>query len=62
MKIKPRYKMEFLSELADDENEKGGWSVYDSTNPQAGSIETFSNRSQAMDFKNKLNNPKEETK
>ena len=54
MKIKPRYKMEFLSELADDENEKGGWSVYDSTNPDLGSIEVFSHRWQAMDFKEKL--------
>lgn len=62
MKIKPRYKMEFLSEYASDENEKGAWSVYDSLNPALGSIETFSYRWQAMDFKAKLNNPEEGTK
>ncbi len=50
-----RYKMEFLSELADDFNERGGWSVYDSTNPDLGSIETFSQRWRAMEFKERLN-------
>ena len=62
MKSKPRYRMEFLSEYACDENEKGSWSVYDSTNPNLGSIETFAYRWQAMDFKAKLNNPEEGTK